>query len=115
MARVIFDPDYPAEIDAAIDTFFRTRLGPQIATDATYLAPENTGELARSIGFTVEDQVLYVYAAAPYALYVEEGHVNWRNVHGKFVTAASGDVASGPYVFPPNPFLRAALYQIRTE
>lgn len=109
------DPAFRAEVDAAVFVFFDERLGPQIATDAAFFAPKVTGELARSVGHVVEGTVLYVYAAAPYALYVEEGHVNWRNVHGKFVAATSPAAVAGPEVFPPSPFLRAALYQIRTE
>ena len=109
------DPDVKVHVDEAIHRFFDKRLGPQIATDAEFFAPKVTGRLAASIGHLVEGTVLYVYAAAPYALYVEEGHVNWRNVHGKFVYATSGAAVQGPEVFPPEPFLRASLYMVRSE
>lgn len=103
--RVVFDPDAQANIDAAVDDFFRDQLGPAIRDDAFRLCPKRTGDLADSIEDHVEGRTLIVSASGSderfYAVYVELGHriVAWGHPTGR--------------VQPPSPFLRPALYAQR--
>lgn len=101
MKIVISGDDINAELTAALDTYFESRLGPAIAADAERFAPKDTGHLASTIGHHVEDHKLIVDATADYAVYVELGH---RVAHGP------GMKEVGPKVVAPQPFLRAALY-----
>lgn len=133
-SRVEISDEWQGEVGAAVEAFFEDRLGPDIAGDARRYAPERTGALKASIEHHIEDGDLIVSASgggvdddgnlyvsrragrggAPhkvdeggrtYAAYVECGH---RVYH-----PSTGIV--GPETVAPEPFLRPALYQQRSE
>jgi hypothetical protein len=102
--------DWEAQVMAAWDEFAGSRLGPDIARDAKRYCPEDTGSLKDSIENHLEQHDLIVSATGGaggrvYAAYVELGH---RVAH-----PSTGIV--GPEVVPPEPFLRPALFQTRSE
>jgi len=95
---------------AAWGKFADERLGPDIARDARRYCPEDTGALKDSIENHMEEDTLIVSASGGaggriYAAWVELGH---RVYH-----PSTGIV--GPEVVPPEPFLRPALFQQRSE
>lgn len=96
-----------AEVLAAVDELFDTKLGPAIAKDAARYAPKRSGDLAGSVEHHLEGHTLIVSATGSderdYAAYVELGHRIYHPSTGR----------SGPDTVPPQPFLRPALYQER--
>jgi len=107
LTSVEIDPDWLAKLYAASDHFFADHLGPQIASTAKRLCPEQTGSLADSIEDHLNGHTLVVSATGGaggriYAAYVELGH---RIAHGPHMSIV------GPKVKGPEPFLRPALYQ----
>ena len=120
------DPDGMARVYAASDRFFETRLGPDIAADAARYCPvfggENStatpesiamagpdyqpGALRDSIESHLNGHTLIVAATGSdqrsYAYWVETGH---RIVVFGYDTGRSKD---------PQPFLRPALFQVRS-
>lgn len=109
-SHVEMDGDWEAEVGAAVEMFFEQRLGPDIARDAARYCPERTGALKDSIEHHLEDGDLIVSATGgaggrTYAAYVELGHRVYHPSTG----------ITGPEVVPPQPFLRPALYQQRSE
>jgi hypothetical protein len=126
MGRVIWDPDWPAKAELAVHEFLDKKIGPEIVKDAKLYCPKDTGALAESIKHEMEEVTTLIVEAGPwepglhghlgvhpYAAYVELGHTNYRDAQGRFVEASSPNVYSGPEFFPPNPFLRKALYTER--
>src|SRR6266567_3831062 len=125
MGRVEWDPNWPAEAELAVHEFMDNDLGPEIVNDAVLYCPKDTGALAESIDKKMDGGTLIVEAGPwepglhghpgvhPYAAYVELGHTNYRDNRGRFVEANSPHVYSGPEFFPPQPFLRKALYTER--
>jgi hypothetical protein len=126
MGRVVWDPDWVAKAEFEIELWMDNDLGVDIETDAKLYCPKDTGALAESIKHYMENpQTLVVEAGPwepglhghpgvhPYAAYVELGHTNYRDAQGRFVEANSPNVYSGPEFYPPNPFLRKALYTER--
>jgi hypothetical protein len=110
MARVEIDPSWRDQVTGDWDSFAEERLGPGIARDARRYCPVDTGSLKDSIESHLEEHDLIVSATGGadgrvYAAYVELGH---RVYH-----PSTGIV--GPEVVPPEPFLRPALYQQRSE
>jgi hypothetical protein len=104
------DDGWQAEVDSAVEAFFEDRLGPDIAGDARRYCPERTGALQDSIEHHLEGPDLIVSATGgaqgrTYAAYVELGHRVYHPSTG----------ITGPEVVPPQPFLRPALYQERSE
>jgi len=138
MARVVMDPGFIPEVEAAGLTFMDNRLGPSIADDARRYAPigvstpltrrvppHEAGELKASIEHHMEGAELIVEAHAPYAAYVELGtfpHAiraqgEW-SLHNAVTNEYFGEEVWHPTVGPrptPEGYLRAALYQYRTE
>lgn len=109
-SQVEINGGWQDKLDAAIEEFLDERLGPDIARDAKRYCPERSGALMESIEHHIEDGDLIVSATGGaggrvYAAYVELGH---RVYH-----PSTGEV--GPEVVPPQPFLRPALYQQRSE
>jgi hypothetical protein len=106
MAEVIVDSGWIQYLREKIDQFFDERLGPDVAGTATVLCPKRTGDLAKSIEYSVSDTVLTISATGSderwYAYWVETGHrlVAWGRQTDEFVA--------------PRPFLRPALYQFRS-
>jgi hypothetical protein len=106
MAEVIVDSGWIQYLREKIDQFFDERLGPDVAGTATVLCPKRTGDLAKSIEYSVSDAVLTISATGSderwYAAYLELGHrlVAWGRQTDEFVA--------------PRPFLRPALYQFRS-
>jgi hypothetical protein len=101
MANAGMTDDWREQLAARVDTFFDTRLGPDIVEDAQRNAPVLTGRLRESIDHSVEDHELRVTAHTEYAAAVENGHrvvVDGQDT-GRFVE--------------PDPFLRPALYKKR--
>jgi sorbitol-specific phosphotransferase system component IIA len=123
------DPDWLEKLYAYTDKFFIDRLGPEIRDDAKAKCPvffgdnstagETSYQIALSLGTpmpggalrdSIEDHLnghtLIVAATGnderSYAYFVEEGHQVW--VFGR-------DMG---YKKPPQPFLRPALWQVRT-
>lgn len=110
MSRVEISDDWEGEVRAGIASFFEDRLGPDIAGDARRYCPERTGALRDSIEHHIEDGDLIVSATGGdggrvYAAYVELGHRVYHPSTG----------VTGPEIVPPEPFLRPALYQQRSE
>lgn len=104
------DDAWQAQVGAAVEAFFAERLGPDIAGDARRYCPERTGDLQESIEHHLEDGDLIVSASGgddgrTYAAYVELGHRVYHPSTGE----------TGPEVVPPQPFLRPALFQERSE
>jgi hypothetical protein len=105
------------ELDDNLDEHLRTttaewldtRLGPDIAEDARRYCPERTGSLRDSIEHHLDGEDLIVSATGSdertYAAYVELGHRVYHPSTG----------ITGPEVVPPQPFLRPALYQQRSD
>lgn len=105
MTQIDMEPGWEDRVAAACDQAL-AKICAQIADDARRYAPAETGELRESIRSSVEDHAGIVEAAAPYAAYVELGH---RIAHGPHMREV------GPMVVHPQPFLRPALYQERSE
>jgi hypothetical protein len=108
MAAVRMDPDWLENVLTANDAFFGGTLGPQIRQDAYDYCPKRTEDLANSINDYVEDHVLIVEATGSderwYAAWVELGH---RVFHPSTRIV-------GPERVAPEPFLRPALFQVRS-
>lgn len=102
--RVYIDPDAIGHIEADIEEFLDTELGPLITADAIRYAPKRSGNLASGIEYYADGTQLIVYSTAPYTLDVEFGH----RVYHRF----TGIV--GPEIVPEQPFLRPALYKYRS-
>ena len=111
MARVEVSGEWEGGVAAAIEEFFDERLGPDIVRDAKRYCPTRTEALRDSIEHHIEDGGDLIVSATGgaggrvYAAYVELGH---RVYH-----PSTGEV--GPEVVAPEPFLRPALYQQRSE
>lgn len=110
MARIEIEPDAGEMALAGWRDLAQTRLGPQIRDDAKRYCPAGTGSLRESIEDHMEADTLIVSATGGaggrvYAAYVELGH---RVFH-----PSTGRV--GPQTVPPEPFLRPALFQQRSE
>lgn len=94
---------------AGTDRFLGGVLGPAIRDDAYRFCPKLTGALADSIEDHMSDHTLVVSATGSderdYAAYVECGH---RIAHGPRMSEV------GPARVAPQPFLRPALYAVRT-
>jgi hypothetical protein len=108
-SRVQIDQDAMANVDAAVQQLFETRLGPDIARDAARYAPEHTGALRASVEHHLENGSLIVSASGGaggriYAAWVELGHRVYHPSTG----------ITGPEVVAPRPFLRPALFQERS-
>lgn len=122
--RVEVDDDWRENVDAAIEEFFETRLGPDIATDARRYCPERTGDLRKSIESHVEGGNLIVSATGSdeksYAYYVEMGtHAHEITPSNKKALFWAGALHPVRRVTIPDiaaqPFLRPAVYQQRGE
>lgn len=110
MASIEIDGELDSELAGAVAAFFSDRLGPDIAGAARRYCPERTGSLKDSIEHHIEDGDLIVSATGGdegrvYAAYVELGHRVYHPSTG----------VTGPEVVPPQPFLRPALMQQRSE
>jgi hypothetical protein len=96
-----------AQIKARFAEIFETRLGPDIVADMKRMCPKDTGDLADSCGYVVEDGRLIVFASGSdkraYAAYVEMGHE---------VSHGAGN-PPGPEKVQPQPFMRPAVYRER--
>lgn len=107
--RVEVDESWRDNVGQAMDEFFETRLGPDIAKDAQRYCPERTGALKASIEHHLEGGNLIVSATGSdertYAAYVELGHRVYHPSTGRV----------GPETVPPQPFLRPALMVQRSE
>lgn len=107
--RTEIDGNWREHVGQAVDAFLDGRLGRDIADDARRYCPERTGALRDSIEHHLENNTLIVSATGSdertYAAYVELGH---RVYH-----PSTGLV--GPETVPPQPFLRPALMQQRSE
>jgi hypothetical protein len=101
MANQDMVDDWREQLAARVDTFFETRLGPDIVADAKRFAPVDTGHLRDHIDHRVTDHELVVTAHTSYAAAVENGH-----------RVVSHGVDTG-HVVDPQPFLRPALYRLR--
>lgn len=75
------------------------QIGMMMQEDAEAIVPVETGRLQDSITYFIEgtgmEAVLYFGAMAPYAAYVELGHIQWQ---------------SGNWV-PAEPFIRPVLFK----
>lgn len=123
--HVEVDSSWDGDIAAAIQAFFRDRLGPDIARDARRYCPERTGALAESIEHHLEGDDLIVSATGgadgrTYAAYVELGtrphEIRPTEKKALYWPGAAHPV--GKVNHPgtrPQPFLRPALYQERSE
>lgn len=119
------DDSWEAEVQAAVQAFFQNRLGPDIAGDARRYCPERTGALQASIEHHLEDGDLIVSATGgddgrTYAAYVELGtrpHVILpRDRKALFWDGAAHPVGKVDHPGTrPQPFLRPALFQERSE
>ncbi len=114
------NPDWLAQVYAATDQLFLSRLGPEISTSAVAYAPKKTGELAKSIEFHLWVHSLIVAAHAPYAAWVELGtRPHAIDAHGPY---SLHNAETGQYFGPhvnhpgtrPEPYLRPALYTVRS-
>lgn len=110
MSRVEISDNWEVEVRAGIEALFTDRLGPDIAGDARRYCPERTGALQDSIEHHIEEGDLIVSATGGdggrvYAAWVELGHRVYHPSTG----------VTGPEVVPPEPFLRPALLQQRSE
>lgn len=104
--RLVMDSDWEEKCQLACVNLLAETLGPEIAADASRLAPKDTGALAASVAHGMESTTLVVKASGgaggrEYALWVEEGHriIAWGHDTGRYQ--------------PPRPFLRPALYRER--
>jgi hypothetical protein len=109
MAGVRMDPDWLDLVLAASDAFFAGTLGPQIRDDAKGFCPVDTGALQDSIEDHLNGHTLIVAATGgaggrTYAAWVELGH---RVFHPSTRIV-------GPERVAPEPFLRPALWQVRS-
>jgi hypothetical protein len=102
--QVYIDADAIGHIEADVEEFLDTELGPLITADAIRYAPKQTGALAAGIEYYTDGTQLIVYSTASYTVDVEYGH----RVYHRF----TGIV--GPEVVPEEPFLRPALYKYRS-
>jgi hypothetical protein len=102
--RVFIDPDAIVHVEADVEEFLSTELGPLITADAIRYAPKRSGALAAGIEYYTDGTQLIVYSTAPYTLDVEFGH----RVYHRFTGVV------GPEVVPEEPFLRPALYKYRS-
>lgn len=102
--RVYIDANAIGHVEADIEEFLDTELGPLITADAIRYAPKHTGRLAAGIEYYTDGTQLIVYSTAPYTLDVEFGH----RVYHRFTGVV------GPEVVPEEPFLRPALYKYRS-
>lgn len=110
MVSIEIDGELDSELAGAMAAFFEDRLGPDIAGDSRRYCPEQTGALKDSIEHHIEDGDLIVSATGGdegrvYAAYVELGHRVYHPSTG----------ITGPEIVPPQPFLRPALLQQRSE
>jgi hypothetical protein len=125
--RLVMDPDWLENVYLATDRLLETRLGPDIAEDARAYCPvfggQNStakasslaaagddyepGSLLESIEFHLNGHVLIVSATGSdersYAYFVECGH--WVVAWGKPMGYRKG----------PQPFLRPALFSVRSS
>lgn len=109
-SRAEIDDDAMAQVMTAWGEFAEQRLGPDIARDAARFCPERTGALKESIEHHMDGDALIVSATGGdkgrvYAVYLELGHRVYHPSTG----------ITGPEVVPPQPFLRPALFQERSE
>lgn len=102
--RVYIDPDAIVHVEADVEEFLDTELGPLITADAIRYAPKSSGRLAEGIEYFADGTQLIVYSTAPYTLDVEFGHRVFHRFTGRL----------GPEIVPEEPFLRPALYKYRT-
>jgi len=102
--RVFIDADAIGHVEADVEEFLDTELGPLITEDAIRYAPKRTGRLAGGIEYFADGQQLIVYSTAAYSLDVEFGH----RVYHRFTRTV------GPEEVPEQPFLRPALYKYRS-
>jgi len=102
--QVFMDPNAIIHIEADVEEFLDTELGPLITADAIRYAPKRSGALAAGIEYYTDGTSLYVYSTEPYTLDVEFGH----RVFHRFTRRV------GPEVVTEQPFLRPALYKYRT-
>lgn len=119
------DDSWEAEVQAAMQEFFETRLGPDIAADAKRYCPERTGALQDSIEHHLEDGDLIVSASGgddgrTYAVYVELGtrphEIRPVRAGALFWPGAAHPVSKVDHPGTrPQPFLRPALFQERSE
>jgi hypothetical protein len=102
--RVFIDPDAIGHVEADVEEFLSTELGPLITADAIRYAPRRSGRLAAGIEYYTDGQQLIVYSTAPYSLDVEFGHRVYHRFTG----------VTGPEEVVAQPFLRPALYKYRS-
>lgn len=108
--RIDFNDDVQDRLDALVDDLFHTRLGPMMVAEVIRNCPKDTGKLASTTDFTVEDRTLYITATGDeermggenrkyYAAWVDLGHriIAWGHDTGK--------------VQPPTAYMRRALYR----
>lgn len=103
-------PSWDQEVAGLTDRLMLDVLGPAIAADAYDYCPKATGELADSIEYHLDGHDLIVSASGgadgrAYAVYVEMGHYIAHGPHMSLV---------GPERKEAEPYLRPALYQVRT-
>jgi hypothetical protein len=118
------DDAWEDEVGAAVAAFFQGRLGPDIARDARRYCPEKTGALAESIEHHLEGVDLVVSATGSdertYAAYVELG-TRPHEIRPNGKQALHWPGAAHPVAVVhhpgtrPQPFLRPALFQQRSE
>lgn len=89
--RVVFEPGWEHRIDGDV-TELLDRLGEQIAVDARTICPVDTGRLRDSIEHEVDVDSVRIGTNVDYAVYQEEG----------------------TRYMDPQPFLRPALYRVRS-
>lgn len=102
--RVYMDAGAIGHIEADVEEFLGTELGPLITADAIRYAPKRTGALAAGIEYFADGNQLIVYSTAPYTLDVEFGHRVYHRFTGRV----------GPEMVPEQPFMRPALYKYRS-
>ena len=125
-ARVEIDGEWEPHVREAMHGLFRDRLGPDISRDAARYCPERTGALKDSIEHHLEGDDLIVSATGgadgrTYAAYVELGttpHIirahGPYSLHNRETGQYFGPVVHHPGT-KPQPFLRPALFQERSE
>ena len=102
--RVYIDANAIGHVEADVEDFLGTELGPLITADAIRYAPKRTGHLAAGISYYTDGTSLIVFSDADYTLDVEFGH----RVYHRFTRRV------GPEIVPEKPFLRPALYKYRS-
>jgi hypothetical protein len=102
--RVYIDADAIGHVEADVEEFLDTELGPLITADAIRYAPKRTGHLAANIGYYTDGTSLIVFSGADYTLDVEFGHRVYHRLARRV----------GPEMVPEQPFMRPALYKYRS-